>query len=138
MQNRIYHHRRFLADNQLSPADLTEGIRLKIRIFDGVEGLLSDTFGEERQQMELHLLKIDLELVGDLHGFYFDADAPVPEDPDEAVLARLWERGERDDLSRSYLRSQGLTRELRGDMQIGRFRVVRQSRVRWVFGVEEW
>lgn len=132
------HHRRFLSDNHLSPADLPEGIRAKIRIFDGVEALLPDTLADDRRQLERHLFKIDLELIGDLHEEFFEDAEVLPDDPDVAVLLRLWERGEKTGLSRSYLRQQGFSGRLDVfNLVVGDFRLRRKSQIRWVFDLDK-
>lgn len=137
MNSKMPHHRRFLADNQLSPADLPEGIRAKIRIFDGVEALLPDTLADDRKQLERHLFKIDLELVGDLHEEFFEEAEVLPDDPDLAVLLRLWERGERKGLSRTYLRQQGFSGRLdAAHLKVADFHLRRKSQLRWVFNLE--
>lgn len=138
MNSKMPHHRRFLSDNHLSPADLPEGIRAKIRIFDGVEALLPDTLADDRKQLERHLFKIDLELVGDLHEEFFEETEVLPDNPDLAVLLRLWERGERRGLSRSYLRQQGFSGRLDTyHLKIGEFFLKRKSRVRWIFDLDK-
>lgn len=149
MHNKIYHHRRFLSDNQLSPADLSEGIRHKIRIFDGVEGLLSETFGAERQQMELHLMKIDLELIEDLIDYFFDntdekpsSDHPPihnnsPQNGDEEILMRLWKQGRRTKLPRSLFIREGIKQNIQGtNIPIGSFMLVKSSVFRNIYDLK--
>ena len=99
---------------------------------------MPDTLADDRRQLERHLFKIDLELIGDLHEEFFEDAEVLPDDPDVAVLLRLWERGEKTGLSRSYLRQQGFSGRLDVfNLVVGDFRLRRKSQIRWVFDLDK-
>lgn len=135
------HHKRFLETNGLSPADLPEPLRRKLKNYDLIKSMLPDTVDQDRESLEERLQRIDVELTEDLFDEYFEENQEsevsdqvsemVKSQPngDELVLTRLWEQGKRTKLLRSLFIREGIETPISGTIvKIGPF-VLRKTGV---------
>ena len=136
--NRITHHQRFLTLNKISPADLPEPIRRKLKNYHLLESMLSDTVGEDRERVEERLKRLDLELSEDLFDEFFEdsfekplSDQTLKRDKrqlsgDELILMGLWNEGVRTNIPRSLFIRKGIKTSIQGpNIPIGSFRIVK-------------
>ncbi len=128
------HHRQFLLTNQLSIADLAEPLRAKLKTYDLIESMVSETIDEDRESLTKRLRRLDFELTDDLFLEFFSENIEEPEEEripevakrqpsgDESILIRLWEQGRRAKIPLSVFIREGIKTPISGNnVQIGPF-----------------
>ena len=132
--NKIPFHRRFLDNNNLSPADLPAPHRRMLKNYDLLESMLHQALDEERESIEERLKRLDYELTEAFYTEYFDEndENPLSESApevhkrqlsrDELILMRLWDQGVRSKIPRSLFIQEGINVPISGvNIPIGSF-----------------
>ena len=104
----------------MAPADLPESIGRMTRTFDLVESLRARTRGEDREEIDDRLKRLDLEITDHLIDEYFEEE-PVenPLSTEEYFLKELWDAGLREGLSPAYLKKGGIDTRGRAELRFG-------------------
>ena len=138
----------FLKTNKIHIKELSEPIQKKINVFNEMRDQLDDTIGKDREQLEKRLETLDNEIYENLLEEFEDRlmnnEIIEEEEPketpkgSEAILEKLFNKGNSKNLTRSYLESLGLQFDhTLLEITIGKYKLLRTSAWSYIFRLEK-